>query len=833
MRTILKFRWLISIVVIIAVACTLIFAPNLSKLASDQGNIVPPKDTTSQQYNEKLKDVGADSKSISAVIQLNDKLDNSSKKDIKSYINKIEKIKGVKDTISPFENKDVEDKLVSKDKKSVMIPIETKDNRSKTLDAADDIKHLDNNFKGTYVTGNDVIFDDINKSVDDGLKTTEIVTFILILVILVVVFRSVVTPFIPLVLIGLSYAFSQGVLALLVKYADFPVSIYIQPFLVALLFGIGTDYCILLLNRYKEELGKDQSNFNAVYHTFKNGGRTILICAVTVLVGFAALFFVKFELFRSAVGIAVGVLCMMIVLFTLFPTLLVLLGDKAFWPSKQASSHKDSGIWGKFGQFTTTKPFLALVIVLIIMVPIIMFTPNNITYDNTNEISDDYDSIKAINIIKDKFSEGQAFPVQIAIKDDHKLTTNKGINDLEALAQSLEKVKGVDKVNTITRPTGEPIKQFKATYQLNEMQKKITSANQGLGQVNDGLGDMNSQVSPLTDSSKVQGLMQQGSQAPEQANQKVTQQAGQMSDGLKRSQNGISQVQDGQKKLQQRLKDMSKADSINKSGMYITDDMLKNKKVKDAIDQYSDGKGKVVLLNVELSDDPFSKKAMNTVDSIHHTVNNQVKDTAFKDSTVEYGGKSSENNDLQTTIDNDMTKAIVLITIFLFIVLLIFERSIIMPLYMITSILITYYASVGISNLIFDNVLGMGGLLLVVPFFSFVVLMALGVDYAIFLVNRFGEEVKGGKDINSALLTAMRKMGIVIMTACVILIGTVAALYTSGAMTLMEIATVVILGLIIYNIFMLPLFIPAVAKSFGKGNWWPFKSPFDKNNTHH
>lgn len=828
MKTILKFRWLISIIVIIAVACAILFAPNLSKLASDNGNIVPPKDTTSQQYTEKLKDVGADSKSISAVIELDKKLDNDSKKDIKKYIDKIEDTKGVKDTISPFQNKDVEDKLVSKDKKAVMIPIDTDNDRNKTLDAAKDIKHLDNNFKGTYVTGNDIIFDDINKSVDDGLKTTEIVTFVLILVILFLVFRSVVTPFVPLVLIGLSYAFSQGILALLVKYADFPVSIYIQPFLVALLFGIGTDYCILLLNRYKEELGKDQSNFDAVYHTFKNGGRTILICAITVLVGFAALFFVRFELFRSAVGIAVGVLCMMIVLFTLLPTILMLLGGKVFWPSKQASSHKDSKLWGKLGHFTSGKPFLALVIVLIIMVPIIIFAPNKITYDNTNEISDDYGSIKAINIIKDKFSEGQAFPVQIAIKDDDKLTTKKGINDLEALSQSIEKVKGVDKVNTITRPTGEPIKQLKATYQLNEMQKKIDDANNGLGEVNDGLGQMNSQVSPLTDSQKVQGLMLQGSQAPQQANQKVTQQAGQMSKGLQQSQQGISQVQDGQKKLQKRLKDMSKDDGISKSGMYITDDMLKNDKIKDSIDQYSDGNGKVLLLNVELSDDPFSKKAMNTVDSIHHTVDNQVKDTSFKDSTIEYGGKSSENNDLQTTIDNDMTKAIVLITIFLFIVLLIFERSIIMPLYMIASILITYYASIGIANLIFDNILGMGGLLLVVPFFSFVVLMALGVDYAIFLVNRFGEEVKGGKDIHDALLTAMRKMGVVIMTACIILIGTVAALYTSGAMTLMEIATVVILGLLIYNIFMLPLFIPAVAKSFGKGNWWPFKSPFDK-----
>ena len=112
-----------------------------------------------------------------------------------------------------------------------------------------------------------------------------------------------------------------------------------------MLFGIGTDYCILLLNRYKEELGKDQSNFDAVLNTFKHGGRTILICAITVLVGFAALFFVEFSLFRSAMGIAVGVLCLMVILFTLLPTLLLLLGGKVFWPSKKAADHRDNKLW--------------------------------------------------------------------------------------------------------------------------------------------------------------------------------------------------------------------------------------------------------------------------------------------------------------------------------------------------------------------------------------------------------------------------------------------------------------------------------------------------------
>ena len=81
--------------------------------------------------------------------------------------------------------------------------------------------------------------------------------------------------------------------------------------------------------------------------------------------------------------------------------------------------------------------------ILAVFIPLIYFTPNKITYDNTNEISDSYHSVKAINIIKDKFELGEAFPVTIAIKDDHKLTTSKGLGDLESLSKSINKIDGV------------------------------------------------------------------------------------------------------------------------------------------------------------------------------------------------------------------------------------------------------------------------------------------------------------------------------------------------------------------------------------------------------
>src|SRR5699024_3389434 len=157
----------------------------------------------------------------------------------------------------------------------------------------------------------------------------------------------------------------------------------------------------------------------------------------------------------------------------------------------------------------------------------------------------------------------------------------------------------------------------------------------------------------------------------------------------------------------------------------------------------------------------------------------------------------------------------------IFIVLVILLRSLIMPLYLIGSIVVTYFATMGFTELIFVNIFGHDGLTWAVPFFTFVILMALGIDYSIFLMDRFSEYKNG--DIKEALISAMKNMGTVIISAVVILGGTFAAMLPSGVLSLLQIATAVIIGLLLYAFVMLPLFIPVMVRLFGKANWWPFK----------
>jgi len=128
------------------------------------------------------------------------------------------------------------------------------------------------------------------------------------------------------------------------------------------------------------------------------------------------------------------------------------------------------------------------------------------------------------------------------------------------------------------------------------------------------------------------------------------------------------------------------------------------------------------------------------------------------------------------------------------------------------------------------NGFGYAGISWAVPFFSFVILVALGIDYSIFLLDRFNEEVKIG--ISEAMVKSMSKMGSVIITASLILAGTFGAMIPSGVLTLVQVATIVIIGLLLYGMVILPLLIPAVVVTLGEGNWWPINKKVDRESTH-
>ncbi|EXX87813.1 membrane protein, partial [Paenibacillus darwinianus] len=434
MRTILKIRWLMPVLWLAAAVGLMLTAPNMEELVREKGQIEVPDGYSSSAAAKLLDEMGGDaadgSKTAVLVFHNASGLTDGNMADIKQGLDKLKaegEAYGITSVTSHYDNKELEKQMVAADGKTVLAligvdfggrtPAEARDALYAAA-ASINVEH--------YYTGGWIISEDVVQSSQEGLKKTELITVAFILIILFIVFRSVAAPFIPLLAVGFSYLISQSVVAFLVEYAGFPLSTFTQIFMVAVLFGIGTDYCILLISRFKEELAQSGDKTEAILQTYRTAGRTVLFSGLAVLVGFVSIGFSTFVLYRSAVAVAVGVAVMLIALVTLVPFFLSVFGQALFWPSKGSIEHKPSRLWGAVGSFSLKEPVWAMLVIAVLMVPFLAAFRNTASFNSLDEIGDKYDSVKAFNLISESFGPGESLPTTVVVKVDEPLDTQAG-----------------------------------------------------------------------------------------------------------------------------------------------------------------------------------------------------------------------------------------------------------------------------------------------------------------------------------------------------------------------------------------------------------------------
>jgi RND superfamily putative drug exporter len=163
---------------------------------------------------------------------------------------------------------------------------------------------------------------------------------------------------------------------------------------------------------------------------------------------------------------------------------------------------------------------------------------------------------------------------------------------------------------------------------------------------------------------------------------------------------------------------------------------------------------------------------------------------------------------MKKVLNSDLNRMTVIVTIGILLVLIFVIRSIWEPLVITASLLGAYYASMFVLNRIYLDLKGLDGVQSFVPFFAFIVIVALGVDYSIFLMMRFKEYPHMSH--MEAITLASKHIGAVVMSAAIILGGTFATLIPSGLSVLVQLAVAVITGLSVLCFILLPIFLPAM-----------------------
>ena len=526
-----------------------IFAlPNIKELTNAHSDITLPSNVQSNVAQSIKNNWGAKKKNTYEVALVfnkkHGKLTEADKAAINNTLDKFTNDKhkyGIKDSLLPDSNIATRKKLQSKDDTTWVAQFNIAKSHG-TIEEVYNQMNRDAKTQGlrTYVTGADILQHDFSASIQQGIKKTEAITVVFIFIVLVIVFKSPIVPLISLLTVGVSFLTSFSIVTNLVEHANFPFSNFTQVFMVIVLFGIGTDYNILLYDKFKENLGKGMDKYKALHDALFKAGKTILYSGSSILIGFTALSLAKFSVYQSAVGVAVGVAVLLVVLLTLNPFFMAVLGKKMFWPVKKFTGESDDKLWHGISASTLKHPIIYLIVLAVVVVPFMLMYSGHLNYDDTDEIADSVPSKQGLLVVQKHFSEGMAEPSYLYIKSKHRLDNEENLKLIDQLTKQLQNSKDVSFATSVTQPYGEPIDMLYVNNQLNTVNDGVDQARSGLGKLSKGSNKVANGANSLKD----------GADQLQDGTSRLQSGAQQLVGGTSRLQNGAQQLQSGAVRLQ-------------------------------------------------------------------------------------------------------------------------------------------------------------------------------------------------------------------------------------------------------------------------------------------
>lgn len=523
-----------------------------------------------------------------------------------------------------------------------------------------------------------------------------LVTVIVVAVLLIVTYRSPVLWIVPLAVVGAADALAGRVAAAVAEPLGIPLDASISGILSVLVFGAGTNYALLLVARYREELLREPDRHRAMRTAVTSAGPAIAASGGTVALSLLTLLLASLTGNRAlGLACAVGVVVAIVFALVALPAALVVCGRGLFWPFvPRASSSEETdatrtddrtaggaahhaaprrGFWDRLGRGVRRRPaVVAVSSVAGIGVLCLGLSGYAVGLSQTDQLLGDPDSVTAQKVIDDSFSAGLTSRTTVIVP-------STVADEATALAS------GTDGVDTAT--TGE-------------------------------------------------------------------------------TEGGLTRV------------------------------------------------------DLQLSAEPESDAAFATIERLR----TGYADAGGRLADALVGGSDATAYDTKVAAQADIDLIAPIILAIVFAVLALLLRSLVAPVLLIASVLATFFASLGASTWLFQNVLGFPALDTAVTLYAFLFLVALGVDYNIFLTTRAREEglVHGTRE---GMVRALASTGAVITSAGILLAAVFAVLGVLPVVALTQVGVIVCLGVLLDTLVVRTVLVPALVFLTGDAFWWPSRRP--------
>lgn len=672
--------------------------------SNDQSTFLPASAESTQVVSELKK--FQDESSIPAIIVFsnNDEtLTPDTLATITSETKRLSELEGATGSVSPV--------IVSEDRKAGFV-VFNMENGTDYKEFCAEVKQVldESTISVNYaLTGPVGFLNDLGKAFAgiDGILL--LVALSVVFIILIIVYRSPILPF--LVLITSLFALCAAILVVyyLAKAGIITLNGQVQGILFILVIGAATDYALLFVARYREELKHHEKPYQALIAGWRHSLEPIAAAGGTVIAGLLCLLLSDLNSNKALgpVG-AIGIALAIISALTLLPSLLLVWGRKVFWPrvphyeKKLSASIPQDGPWPRVASFVAGHSraiWISTTVVLIVAsFGLLQLRANGVPQSEfvlgTSEARDGQ------AIIDEHFPGGSGTPAYVIVPAD-----------------------AVD-----------------------------------------------SAVAVLEADSGVASVAARANNSP------------------------------------------SGTLPLGKAGAEISNSYpFRNATIKEV-----DGE---VLLEATLQDPADSVAAQTTIERIRLSLHDI-------DQSIRVGGTAAVQLDTRITSERDRAIVIPAVLIVITLILMLLLRSILAPVILLATTMLSFAATLGIAALVFNNLFGFAGADPSVVLYAFIFLVALGIDYNIFLMTRVREEsLKHGT--RKGTLRGLIATGGVITSAGIVLAATFAALGVIPILFLVQLAFIVAFGVLIDTIIVRSLLVPALAYDIGAKIWWPSKKHKD------
>ena len=319
-----------------------------------------------------------------------------------------------------------------------------------------------------YVTGPAATSSDQNHVGDKSMETIEMLTFAVITVMLLGVYRSVITTMIVLLMVVLELSGARGLVAFLGFHRVFGLTTFATNLLVTLAIAASTDYAIFLIGRYQEARKSGEDRESAYYDMFHGTAHVVLASGLTIAGATFCLHFTRLPYFQSmGIPLSIGMVFVVTAALTLGPAVISVCSrfGRVLEPRR---IHQSRG-WHRIATATVRWPGAILVAaVCLALIGLLTLPGYHTTYDDRIYLPDTVPANVGYAAAFRHFSQAKMNPDLMMVETDHDLRNPADFLVIDKIAKALKNVHGIAQVQTITRPDGDPIKHSTIPYSIGQ-----------------------------------------------------------------------------------------------------------------------------------------------------------------------------------------------------------------------------------------------------------------------------------------------------------------------------------------------------------------------------